>query len=216
MDWMTLFKRGPALPRVPRPPCIPRAPGSAPWDAMHTADPASPTTTGRFSAGSSDQMPVLCLAGAWCGDCVNQCPAFVHFARGSSVIDLRFLDRDARPASPTSWRSTAASARSGGGLPERRWFRGQSLRRANSCQFIASFAVEKPPGSGLAPTGSGSPLRRRPRAPSPSGSSVEVQTLQWILDSPPGSDRNTGIERAEQADLRVPGAECPSRPYDTR
>ena len=42
-------------------------------------------------------MPVLCLAGAWCGDCINQCPAFDHFDRASSSIDLRFLDRDARP-----------------------------------------------------------------------------------------------------------------------
>ena len=42
-------------------------------------------------------MPVLCLAGAWCGDCINQCPAFDHFARASPAIDLRFLDRDARP-----------------------------------------------------------------------------------------------------------------------
>ena len=42
-------------------------------------------------------MPVLCLAGAWCGDCVNQCPAFDHFARASSALDLRFLDRDVRP-----------------------------------------------------------------------------------------------------------------------
>jgi hypothetical protein len=42
-------------------------------------------------------MPVLCLAGTWCGDCVNQCPAFDHFASVSSAIDLRFLDRDARP-----------------------------------------------------------------------------------------------------------------------
>jgi hypothetical protein len=40
-------------------------------------------------------MPVLCMAGAWCGDCINQCPVFDHFARASSVIDLRFLDRDA-------------------------------------------------------------------------------------------------------------------------
>ena len=40
------------------------------------------------------EMPVLCLAGAWCGDCINQCPAFDQFARVSSRIDLRFLDRD--------------------------------------------------------------------------------------------------------------------------
>jgi thiol-disulfide isomerase/thioredoxin len=42
------------------------------------------------------QMNVLCLAGAWCGDCINQCPAFDHFARAAPAIDLRFLDRDAR------------------------------------------------------------------------------------------------------------------------
>ncbi len=40
-------------------------------------------------------MPVICLAATWCGDCVNQCPAFDLFARASSQIDLRFVDRDA-------------------------------------------------------------------------------------------------------------------------
>jgi hypothetical protein len=66
------------------------------WNAMHA----------RFSVTSEQQhllesftrrMPVICLAGAWCGDCINQCPVFDHFARASSVIDLRFLDRDALP-----------------------------------------------------------------------------------------------------------------------
>jgi hypothetical protein len=66
------------------------------WDAMH----------GRFSlsAGQSEllgsftrRMPVICLTGAWCGDCINQCPVFDYFARDSSAIDLRFLDRDALP-----------------------------------------------------------------------------------------------------------------------
>jgi hypothetical protein len=66
------------------------------WDAMH----------GRFSltdeqkrllGGFARTMPVLCLAGAWCGDCINQCPAFDHFASASSRIDLRFLDRDLQP-----------------------------------------------------------------------------------------------------------------------
>jgi len=40
------------------------------------------------------RMPVLCLAGAWCGDCVNQCPIFDHFAAAAPTIDLRFVDRD--------------------------------------------------------------------------------------------------------------------------
>src|SRR5438128_842296 len=40
------------------------------------------------------EMNVLCLAGAWCGDCINQCPAFDHFAALAPTIHLRFLDRD--------------------------------------------------------------------------------------------------------------------------
>ena len=47
--------------------------------------------------GFARRMPVLCLCGAWCGDCINQCPVFDHFARASSAIDLRFLDRDIKP-----------------------------------------------------------------------------------------------------------------------
>jgi thioredoxin-like negative regulator of GroEL len=40
------------------------------------------------------QMPVLCVAGAWCGDCVNQCPIFEHFAAAAPAIRVRYLDRD--------------------------------------------------------------------------------------------------------------------------
>ncbi len=66
------------------------------WDAMH----------GRFALtdeqkhlldGFARTMPVLCLAGAWCGDCINQCPVFDHFAQASTRIHLRFLDRDIQP-----------------------------------------------------------------------------------------------------------------------
>lgn len=39
-------------------------------------------------------MNVLCLAGAWCGDCINQCPAFEHFAAAAPVIKVHYLDRD--------------------------------------------------------------------------------------------------------------------------
>jgi hypothetical protein len=39
-------------------------------------------------------MHVLCLAGAWCGDCINQCPIFEHFAAAAPVIRVRYLDRD--------------------------------------------------------------------------------------------------------------------------
>ena len=40
------------------------------------------------------QMNVICLAGAWCGDCVNQCPIFEHFAKAAPAITVRYLDRD--------------------------------------------------------------------------------------------------------------------------
>ena len=65
------------------------------WDAMHARFRLTGEQAGLL-AGFTRRMPVLCLAGAWCGDCINQCPAFDHFARASPALDLRFLDRDAR------------------------------------------------------------------------------------------------------------------------
>jgi hypothetical protein len=66
------------------------------WDAMH--ERFSLTVEQRdLLKGFSRRMPVLCLTGAWCGDCINQCPVFDHFARASAEINLRFLDRDANP-----------------------------------------------------------------------------------------------------------------------
>jgi thiol-disulfide isomerase/thioredoxin len=40
------------------------------------------------------QNPVLVLAGAWCGDCVRQCPIFTRFAEAAPVLNVRYLDRD--------------------------------------------------------------------------------------------------------------------------
>ena len=48
-------------------------------------------------SGFVRQMKVLCVAGAWCGDCVNQCPIFQRFAEISPKIEIRYLDRDAHP-----------------------------------------------------------------------------------------------------------------------
>jgi hypothetical protein len=94
MDWSTLFEE--ALPYRAFLDRYASAGHRARWDAMHgrfglTAEQA--TLLGGFVR----RMPVLCLAGAWCGDCVNQCPIFDHFARATPAIDLRLLDRDARP-----------------------------------------------------------------------------------------------------------------------
>ena len=66
------------------------------WDAFHARvvlTPAQKAVLGGFVR----RMPVLVLSGAWCGDCVNQCPIFAHFAAAAPAIDLKFLDRDARP-----------------------------------------------------------------------------------------------------------------------
>lgn len=48
-------------------------------------------------ASFTRRMQVLCVAGAWCGDCVQQCPIFDHFAQACDRIELRFVDRDAHP-----------------------------------------------------------------------------------------------------------------------
>jgi hypothetical protein len=66
------------------------------WDAMH-ARFALTSAQRELIGGFARRMPVVCLAGAWCGDCINQCPVFDHFAQASSRIELRFLDRDAKP-----------------------------------------------------------------------------------------------------------------------
>ena len=62
---------------------------------MHDRIAIDPAQT-AFLNGFVRRMPVLVMAGAWCGDCVNQCPMFAHFAAKSPAIDLRFIDRDAR------------------------------------------------------------------------------------------------------------------------
>jgi hypothetical protein len=66
------------------------------WDTAHSSFRLTHEQADLL-AGFTRKMNVLCMAGAWCGDCINQCPAFDHFARASRTIDLRFLDRDARP-----------------------------------------------------------------------------------------------------------------------
>lgn len=43
------------------------------------------------------RMKVIVLAGTWCGDCVNQCPMFEHFAQACPLIEIRYFDRDANP-----------------------------------------------------------------------------------------------------------------------
>ena len=45
-------------------------------------------------AGFTRTMRVICVSGAWCGDCVQQGPLIQAIADGSDAIDLKWLDRD--------------------------------------------------------------------------------------------------------------------------
>ncbi len=42
-------------------------------------------------------MPVYVLSGAWCGDCVDQCPIFERFAEAAPNLKIRYFDRDEAP-----------------------------------------------------------------------------------------------------------------------
>ncbi len=66
------------------------------WDAFA----AGVRLTGNQAAlvgGFARAMPVLCVSGTWCGDCVQQVPILAAIAAASPRVDLRFLERDAVP-----------------------------------------------------------------------------------------------------------------------
>jgi hypothetical protein len=63
------------------------------WKGVH--EQVSLTSAQKELLGAfSRSMNVLCLAGAWCGDCINQCPIFEHFATNAPALTMRYLDRD--------------------------------------------------------------------------------------------------------------------------
>jgi thiol-disulfide isomerase/thioredoxin len=64
------------------------------WQAVH-AEVTLDSAQKELLAGFKREMKVLVVAGAWCGDCVQQCPIFDHFAEANSKIDIRYFDRDA-------------------------------------------------------------------------------------------------------------------------
>jgi hypothetical protein len=66
------------------------------WRQVHdqvALTPAQRELLGAFTR----RMHVFCLAGAWCGDCINQCPIFQHFAAAAPALSVRYLDRDQHP-----------------------------------------------------------------------------------------------------------------------
>jgi thiol-disulfide isomerase/thioredoxin len=66
------------------------------WDAFYESVALSGEQQ-TFLASWTREMKVLVLAGAWCGDCVNQCPIFERFAEACPRIEVRYRDRDDDP-----------------------------------------------------------------------------------------------------------------------
>jgi len=66
------------------------------WQAVHERVALAPEQK-QLLAGFIREMKVFCVAGAWCGDCANQCPIFEHFALANPRIRVRYFDRDAHP-----------------------------------------------------------------------------------------------------------------------
>ncbi|QDU96185.1 thioredoxin family protein [Lignipirellula cremea] len=63
------------------------------WAAVHAT--SALTAAQKELLGSfRRQVKVLCMAGAWCGDCVEQCPIFDHIEQASPAIEIRYFDRD--------------------------------------------------------------------------------------------------------------------------
>ncbi len=56
---------------------------------------AAPEQVALLQSHFRRAMRVFCLAGTWCGDCVEQCPILQRFAEQTPTIDLVFLIRDA-------------------------------------------------------------------------------------------------------------------------
>jgi len=63
------------------------------WAAVHAEVLLSDDQRTLLSSFTRE-MKVLVSAGAWCGDCINQCPLFDHFCSVNEKIQIRFFVRD--------------------------------------------------------------------------------------------------------------------------
>ncbi len=77
------------------------------WDDFYASVSLSDDQRALLSSFVRD-MKVLVLAGTWCGDCVNQCPIFEHFASTTTTLQVRYFDRDDNPDLADSLRTCAA------------------------------------------------------------------------------------------------------------
>jgi len=63
------------------------------WEATELT-PAQLERIGTFRR----RMTLFCMAGAWCGDCVEHVPILRSFEQHCSLIQLRLIDRDSNEA----------------------------------------------------------------------------------------------------------------------
>jgi len=67
------------------------------WEAVYDRVALTPAQQ-EVLRGFVRRMHLLCLAGAWCGDCILQGPVLQRLTEGTSSLTVRFLDRDDHPA----------------------------------------------------------------------------------------------------------------------
>jgi thiol-disulfide isomerase/thioredoxin len=63
------------------------------WDAVHAQVRLTPAQI-ELLRSFRRQMLVPVVTGAWCGDCIQQCPILDHFASHNARIEIRYFDRD--------------------------------------------------------------------------------------------------------------------------
>lgn len=63
------------------------------WNDFHSKVVLTPQQQGLLASFRRD-MRVIVVAGAWCGDCIQQCPIFDHFVAQSQGLQVRYFDRD--------------------------------------------------------------------------------------------------------------------------
>lgn len=66
------------------------------WSAVHEKVSLSEHQSSLLGSFVRE-MKVLVSAGAWCGDCINQCPVFDYFSSANEKIQIRYFDRDEFP-----------------------------------------------------------------------------------------------------------------------
>lgn len=63
------------------------------WDDVFKQVSLTPTQQTLLKSFQRD-MQIMVVAGAWCGDCIQQCPIFEHFGLQSERLQFRYFDRD--------------------------------------------------------------------------------------------------------------------------